>query len=401
MSRHFRYPKYTYLKDNTYYFSRSVPVDLRCFYTKPRIVQSLKTNSLLRAKTASKVFASKLDDYWLGLRLKSIEVPAAHLLVADGNASSLPTIEESLEVYFAVKGVGRPKLFFTTAQRYIGYLIECLGNRSIDQYTSKDATVLREWLINKGLSNSSLQRVFSGIKAVINFVTLEQGLECQNAFAKVYLPSNTDAKKRHAINSSNMAKIKAECLSLDDDIRWLVAIIFDSGMRLSEAAGLMIDDLKLEEDIPFIDLKPHPHRRLKTASSERKIPLVGMSLWAAKRLKQHSMSLYCFPRYTNSERCNSNSASAAINKWIKTVGGSNDVIHGLRHSFRDRLRAVEAPTDMIDQLGGWALKSVGQGYGDGYDLELLFKYVGMISKRIKKRDVRLINTQFYSDLSSA
>ena len=375
MSKHFRYPKYTYLKDNTYYFSRPVPTDLRCFYTKPRIVQSLKTNSLLRAKTASKVFASKLDDYWLGLRLKTLEVPAAHLLVADGNASSLPTIEESLEVYFAVKGVGRPKLFFTTAQRYIGYLIECLGNRSIDQYTSKDATVLREWLINKGLSNSSLQRVFSGIKAVINFVTLEQGLECQNAFAKVYLPSNTDAKKRHAINPSNMAKIKAECLSLDDDIRWLVAIIFDSGMRLSEAAGLMLSDLKLEEDIPYIDLKPHPHRRLKTASSERKIPLVGMSLWAAKRLKQHSAGLYCFPRYTSSERCNSNSASAAINKWIKTVGGSNDVIHGLRHSFRDRLRAVEAPTDMIDQLGGWALKSVGQGYGDGYELKMLQQYI--------------------------
>ena len=379
MSRHFRYPKYTYLKDNTYYFSRSVPVDLRCFYTKPRIVQSLKTNSLLRAKTASKVFASKLDDYWLGLRLKSIEVPAAHLLIADGNISSLPTIEESLEVYFAVKGVGRPKLFFTTAQRYIGYLIECLGNRSIDQYTSKDATVLREWLINKGLSNSSLQRVFSGIKAVINFVTLEHGLECQNAFAKVYLPSNTDAKKRHAINPSNMAKIKAECLSLDDDIRWLVAIIFDSGMRLSEAAGLMLDDLKLEDVIPYIDLKPHPHRRLKTASSERKIPLIGLSLWAAKRLKQHSTGLYCFPRYTNSERCNSNSASAAINKWIKTVGGSNDVIHGLRHSFRDRLRAVEAPTDMIDQLGGWALKSVGQGYGDGYDLELLISCLTKIT----------------------
>ena len=47
----------------------------------------------------------------------------------------------------------------------------------------------------------------------------------------------------------------------------------------------------------------------------------------------------------------------------------------MRHSFRDRLRAVEAPTDMIDQLGGWALKSVGQGYGDGYDLELLVKYL--------------------------
>jgi integrase len=150
-------------------------------------------------------------------------------------------------------------------------------------------------------------------------------------------------------------------------------------MRLSEAAGLMIDDLKLNEDIPYIDLKPHPHRRLKTASSERKIPLVGTSLWAAKRLKQHSAGLYCFSRYTNPERCNSNSASAAINKWIKTVGGSNDVIHGLRHSFRDRLRAVEAPTDMIDQLGGWALKSVGQGYGDGYDLELLISCLTKIT----------------------
>jgi hypothetical protein len=36
---------------------------------------------------------------------------------------------------------------------------------------------------------------------------------------------------------------------------------------------------------------------------------------------------------------------------------------------------------MIDQLGGWALKSVGQGYGDGYgyDLELLVKYLRKLS----------------------
>ena len=142
-----------------------------------------------------------------------------------------------------------------------------------------------------------------------------------------------------------MTKIKAECLAIDDDIRWLVAIIFDSGMRLSEAAGLMIDDLILEGTLPYINLIPHPHRRLKTASSERKIPLTGLSLWAAKRVKEHSTSLYCFPRYTNSDRCNSNSASAALNKWIKTIAGANDVVHG----FRDRRRAVEAPTDMIDQ----------------------------------------------------
>ena len=218
---------------------------------------------------------------------------------------------------------------------------------------------------------------------------MEQGLECHNAFAKVYLPSNTDAKKRHAVTPANMAKINKECVALDDDIRWLVAIIFDTGMRLSEAAGLMLSDLHLGAEIPHIHLAPHPHRRLKTASSKRKISLIGLSLWAAKRLKQHSTGLYCLPRYTNAERCNSNSASAAINKWIKTVAGQNNVVHGLRHSFRDRLRAVEAPTDMIDQLGGWALKSVGQGYGNGSNLELLVKYLGRLAIDRKIKNISL------------
>ena len=118
MRRQNKFPKYTFIKGNSFYFyfSRSVPTDLRCFYTKPRIIQSLRTNSLHRAKTASKVYASKLDDYWLGLRLKNLDVPAAHLLITDGavNDSELPTIEEALEVYFKVIGIGRQKLFWTS-----------------------------------------------------------------------------------------------------------------------------------------------------------------------------------------------------------------------------------------------------------------------------------------------
>ena len=91
----------------------------------------------------------------------------------------------------------------------------------------------------------------------------------------------------------------------------------DTGLRLSEAAGLMTDDIKLETPLPYLHIRPHPHRRLKTASSERKITLVDTSLWAAKRLKKHCEGSYCFPRHTNEERCNSNSASTAINKWSR------------------------------------------------------------------------------------
>ena len=147
-----------------------------------------------------------------------------------------------------------------------------------------------------------------------------------------------------------MKTLQRECVSLDDDIRWLVALISDSGMRLSEAVGLLVDDIVLGADQPHINLTKHPHRRLKTDASERIIPLVGCSLWAAKRIKENTSSRFCIPRYCSEANCNSNSASAAINKWIKTISGPNAVIHGLRSGFRDRLRAVEASVDMIDQL---------------------------------------------------
>lgn len=140
-------------------------------------------------------------------------------------------------------------------------------------------------------------------------------------------------------------------------------------MRLSEAAGLHIDDIKLDGDVPHIDLKPHPWRGLKTQGSERQIPLVGASLWAVERIKQtNTESPYAFPRYTSDKATNANSASAAINKWLKPRVPEGCVIHSFRHSLRDRLRAVSCPSDMIDQIGGWTTAGIGQGYEDGHSL---------------------------------
>ena len=70
-----------------------------------------------------------------------------------------------------------------------------------------------------------------------------------------------------------------------------------------------------------------------------------------------------FTRYNKGDTSNSNSASAALNKWIKSVTGEQVVVHAFRHSMRDRLRAVECPSDVIDQIGGWSKTSIGQSYG--------------------------------------
>ena len=51
---------------------------------------------------------------------------------------------------------------------------------------------------------------------------------------------------------------------------------------------------------------------------------------------------------------------------------------GLRHSFRDRLTNKEVPTEVIDQLGGWSFSSIGQSYGEGYNLKVLQKYIERI-----------------------
>ena len=60
---------------------------------------------------------------------------------------------------------------------------------------------------------------------------------------------------------------------------------------------------------------------------------------------------------------------------MKTIIGGDYVVHGLRHSLRDRLRAVECPSDIIDQIGGWTTTGIGHAYGKGYSVEILAKWI--------------------------
>ncbi len=163
-------------------------------------------------------------------------------------------------------------------------------------------------------------------------------------------------------------------------MRWLIALISDTGMRLGEAAGLLKEDIKLDDRIPHIDLKPHPWRSLKTKGSQRCIPLVGAALWAARRLLEaNNDSMFAFHRYCDETGCKANSASGGLNKWLHQYVPDNCVIHSFRHSLRDRLRAVECPSDIVDEIGGWKTSGIGHGYGNGYPIEVLGKWMNKIT----------------------
>ena len=88
--------------------------------------------------------------------------------------------------------------------------------------------------------------------------------------------------------------IKEECPTINDENRWLAALISDTGMQITEATGLHLNDFHLYEDIPYVDLKPHPWRSLKTKGSKRYLPLIGSSAWAVKQIAEAN-NAYVFP----------------------------------------------------------------------------------------------------------
>jgi integrase len=367
------------LRNENYYFIKRVPYDLKSYYSVKRLCFSLKTKSYSSALRITKSVLQRLDDYWLGVRLQKMDIPAIHLVrLNDMEEDNSPTISDALELYLRLKGIDKDKTFIRTANRNIEYIIKVLGNKSIRLYSSSEAGKFRDWLLEQGMSNSTLKRVFSSVKAIINLSISEYGLDITNPFSKVFLPM-IDSNIRESIPEKEIKAIQSISRKEDDELRWLLSLLSDSGMRLSEALGLTKDDIKLNNPIPHIRVIPHPWRRLKTKSSDRCIPLVKESEWACMRVLEHNNdSIFAFPRYTSMNGCKANSASATLNKWLKSKLKDDYVVHGFRHSFRDRLRAVECPSEIIDQLGGWSLRSVGQGYGKGYELSVLSKWMKQI-----------------------
>ena len=104
-------------------------------------------------------------------------------------------------------------------------------------------------------------------------------------------------------------------------------------MRLGEGVGLLKSDINLDCDIPHIRLIPHPWRRLKTRASERCIStLTKESEWACIRILEHNKdSLFAFPKiyFLKRMQC-TNSASAALNKWLKEKLFNDYVVHGFQ-----------------------------------------------------------------------
>jgi integrase len=324
------------------------------------------------------VWSDHLESVWAGIGLRHLGLgPSFEDALLP--SSKGPALTAALETYLKLKGHGRSALYEAVARRSVHYAISALGDLPIDTYTQLDAARFRDALFARGLSSSSVKRMFGAVKAIVQLSIAEHGLACSNVFRGTFLPKKDDVRKRLPIPADIIRSVQAECQSMDDDLRWLIALLSDTGMRLAEAVGLLIADIKLDTDVPHVVIQQHRWRPLKTASSERTVPLVGMSLWAARRINDTATGPQAFPRYNDGKRANSNHASAALNKWLRIRVPKDCVVHSFRHSMRDRLRAVQCPFDIVDRIGGWTTAGIGHSYGAGYDLSVLHEWMMKIT----------------------
>jgi integrase len=313
----------------------------------------------------------------IGLSLVRDSSSSSQEVASNQPQTNCPSLIDALEVYLLHNGKGRPKTFRVAAERSCNYLIGLCGNKPLSHYTRQDALQFRDWLVARGLTGSSITRNFSYLKAVINFALSEYALDIRNPFVGAYHDRSAGVLVRKPIPIEAIRNVQSECHAIDDDMRWLIALISDTGMRLAEGAGLLKEDfVGLDTGLPYVLVTKHPWRNLKTSSSERHIPLIGEALWAAKRIAEaDNGSDFAFPRYNRTSPTAANSASAALNKWLKQYVPAGCTMHSFRHSMRDRLRVVQCPADITDQIGGWTTDGVGQGYGSGYPLSVLREWL--------------------------
>ena len=154
-----------------------------------------------------------------------------------GPLSEAVTMSEAVSIYLKLQGKDRPLTFHRGAERSCGYVIDVTGDKHLRSYTKKDANQCRDALIERGLAGSSITRILGTVRSVTNFAASEMGISITNPFGGVYFDRKTGVQERQPLPKEAIYAVQKECQRLDDELRWLVALVSDTGMRLAEATG--------------------------------------------------------------------------------------------------------------------------------------------------------------------
>lgn len=151
---------------------------------------------------------------------------------------------------------------------------------------------------------------------------------------------------------------------LNEEARGILLIMIETGARPSEIANLLPTSFRLSNKVPHLAIEPRDDpddpREIKTASSRRLVPLVGVALASAER--HHKLG---FPRYRDRE----NDLSATLNKFLranKLLPTKAHTVYSIRHAFEDRMKEGGLEDELRRLLMGHAIDR--PKYGEGGSL---------------------------------
>lgn len=320
---------------------------------------------------------------------------ATALQIAQGRREF--TLSDCLDQYLASRSEKTAK----SGKIAFGYLKDFFkGDRALASIRRQDVNDFVKWLRagehnkdGKPITTTTVQRYLNCINAAVKRAIKENELNIPNRFSSVEIPdAGKDVQKRlpfdlQQLRSLHSAVDQWVAVKGWDQPRCIVTILAETGCRLAEVTGLASADVYLNDDTAYIDLKEHPWRSLKNAGSARRVPLTPRAVEAMKAAQVIANgSKFLFPQYTTAKACSINSVSATLNKWIRTrdsLQGSGLTSHSLRHSMKDRLRAVQCPDSIQDQILGHTTQGVGARYGQGYPLDLLAEWVNKAMEPVR------------------
>ncbi|MDO8385933.1 MAG: tyrosine-type recombinase/integrase [Polaromonas sp.] len=425
--------KYTYPRGGTIIYQRAVPKSLWQRYPGKTVKHDLKTADLTEAERAVAVLNKRYETEWAGLKAAPNSSPAALTAHADaflkvrglrpgvyGNdplaiellhdemdtkrmrhasgdeeryraatADSYlspveqeagrrlhgvkkPTLQDALDLHISVHKKRDKASFVTYQRRAFKTLSDVTDNKDMADFTRSDARAYVEAALKATVATGTVRRRLGAIAAVFTTWRLERDPQHTSPFEKLAIPGEGEDKKaRVPFTTAELSTLEALCRYKDDDVRWALALLADTGARLAEVIGLKMSDISLNGEVPHIIIQPHPWRPLKTSFSARSVPLVGIALWGAKRIVETAREgqELAFPRYTSATECRATAASGALTSWIRRKG-LDHVPHELRHTMADRLRDVQCPKDIRYAIDGHAAQDVGDDYGTGFGLKV-------------------------------
>lgn len=410
-----------------YYFNRRVPEEARHYDPRKFVRISLKTDSKAHALRKAVIYNEQIEAYWqelisrkephdrirfkkavriarlMGFSYQPLSVlsalPIVELVervlalkgatatqveaVLGGKDEPSVTLTAATDLYWTLatdKTIGKTerqlKKWKTIRLRAIRNFITLVGDKEVKSLTRDDVLRLRDWWVgrikNEGLNADSANKDFINLRSILDAVSghLSLGLDIQHLFHKILLKVRFRQTRLPFSTEQILAILKNDKIRrMNEESRWFLCAAAETGARPAELAGLMPDDIRLQDPVPHICITDRAERPLKNAHTERKIPLVGYALEAFKAMPGG------FPHY----RDKADNLTIAINSFLRENGllpSKRHTCYSFRHSFQDRILSVNAPDRIQAELMGH--KFLRPKYGDGGTLELKKEWMDKI-----------------------